>query len=331
VPEVPLRIEAASLHGLPVFFRVIGPWTRAERMEVPEAGPQSTLRLPFQGFLMVVAAFAIFLAWRNYRAGRGDLQGASRLALFYFALIMVARLWIGHHSFNPVQLIRASVVALAAGAGLWILYVALEPYVRRRWPQSIISWNRLLGGGVRDPLVGGHMLYGIALGVGLALLVAAENLVLQQRAVGLNATLDGPNRIGMMAGMLTGLTIEAMLSVLILVGLRVMFSRQWLAAAGFVMVWIGLGLSSEGFWIAAVFSFLRSSLFLANLLRFGGLLPTIVCGFIGYLLANFPMTTDLSDWYSGSTIFAVAVVLALTAYAFHTAVAGRSLVKDSFV
>ncbi len=28
----------------------------------------------------------------------------------------------------------------------WVLYVALEPYVRRRWPQSLISKDRLLAG-----------------------------------------------------------------------------------------------------------------------------------------------------------------------------------------
>ena len=33
--------------------------------------------------------------------------------------------------------------AFAAGF-VWMLYLALEPYVRRRWPQSMITWSRLL-------------------------------------------------------------------------------------------------------------------------------------------------------------------------------------------
>ena len=32
-PELPLRVEAASWRGKPVFFRVIGPWSRPERMQ----------------------------------------------------------------------------------------------------------------------------------------------------------------------------------------------------------------------------------------------------------------------------------------------------------
>jgi hypothetical protein len=37
---------------------------------------------------------------------------------------------------------------------------ALEPYLRRRWPERIISWNRLLAGEFRDPLVGRDILIG---------------------------------------------------------------------------------------------------------------------------------------------------------------------------
>src|ERR1700680_2826682 len=58
----------------------------------------------------------------------------------------------------------------------WALYMALEPYVRRRWPQSMVTWSRVLRGGFRDPLVGGHLLVGVALGIGLALLNAGIHL-----------------------------------------------------------------------------------------------------------------------------------------------------------
>jgi len=50
----------------------------------------------------------------------------------------------------------------------WILYLALEPIVRRRWPDSIISWSRLLAGRLRDPLVGRDILIGCLAGVLLA-------------------------------------------------------------------------------------------------------------------------------------------------------------------
>jgi hypothetical protein len=48
--------------------------------------------------------------------------------------------------------IEAISQALFIASSVWILYVALEPYVRGRLPQIMITWSRLLGGGVRDPL-----------------------------------------------------------------------------------------------------------------------------------------------------------------------------------
>src|SRR5262249_24114674 len=50
-----------------------------------------------------------------------------------------------------------------------LLYFSLEPYVRRRWPWRLISWNRLLAGRIRDPMVGRDTLIGALLGVFLTL------------------------------------------------------------------------------------------------------------------------------------------------------------------
>jgi serine/threonine-protein kinase len=47
---------------------------------------------------------------------------------------------------------------------VWLLYVALEPFARRRFPKTLISWKRLLAGRIRDPLVGRDILVGAALG-----------------------------------------------------------------------------------------------------------------------------------------------------------------------
>jgi hypothetical protein len=44
-----------------------------------------------------------------------------------------------------------------------VLYLALEPFVRRRWPQTIATRSRVLGGNLRDPLAGGVVLTGAGL------------------------------------------------------------------------------------------------------------------------------------------------------------------------
>ncbi len=48
-------------------------------------------------------------------------------------------------------------------------------------------------------------------------------------------------------------------------------------------------------------------------------------------LPGYPLTTDVSAWYAGTTVAVAGAVLALTAYAFHTAVAGRPLFKAGFL
>jgi hypothetical protein len=55
--------------------------------------------------------------------------------------------------------------SLFLSALVWIGYAALEPHVRRRWPESLISWTRLISGRWRDPRVGRDVLIGVAIGV----------------------------------------------------------------------------------------------------------------------------------------------------------------------
>ena len=49
------------------------------------------------------------------------------------------------------------------------------------------------------------------------------------------------------------------------------------------------------------------------------------------MLVLFPITTDFSAWYAGSAIFTLACIVALTGYAFHTALGGRPLFKARFL
>ena len=59
------------------------------------------------------------------------------------------------------------------------------------------------------------------------------------------------------------------------------------------------------------------------LTRFG-LLPLIIGILVSTIVPDFPMTLDFSAWYSGSTMMALAAVLALAGFAFHIAQTGRT-------
>jgi len=288
-----------------------------------------------------LCVLAAFLAWRNFRAGRGDIRGASRLAAFVFAVEMLEWLCTVHHisTIREMNLFIDGVMQAAFIAG-WVcmLYLALEPYVRRRWPQNKITWSRVLAGGFRDPLVGGHMLAGIALGIGILLSALLQILALERYGSfvvtpeTLNSVLDARH----MAGRTLSLFITSIESglgpVFLFFLLRVLLWRQWLASAVFVLLFPGIiVLSGNPHPVTqALFTAPFQSLLLACILWFG-VLPMLALFFVGLMWTSFPLTTDLSAWYSGSTVFAVAIVLALTAYAFHTAVAGRPLFKAAFL
>ena len=167
-PDIPMRIEAAAYRGKPVYFELIGPWTRPERMQPyqPTAGERVGFVMFIVLSLSVLVASAIF-ARQNLRLGRGDRRGASRLAVFVFAAWAVAAVFGAHHvlTFDEFGLFLFSLsVGLFFFCCSWVLYIALEPYVRRRWPATLVSWSRLLAGGFRDPLVGRDVLAGCLLG-----------------------------------------------------------------------------------------------------------------------------------------------------------------------
>ena len=66
------------------------------------------------------------------------------------------------------RLFQAFAEALFPGALFWGAYMALEPWVRRHWPNGLIGWSRALGRGFKDPLVGRDVLVGVAFGAALA-------------------------------------------------------------------------------------------------------------------------------------------------------------------
>jgi hypothetical protein len=109
--------------------------------------------------------------------------------------------------------------------------------------------------------------------------------------------------------------------------LRTIFRRTWLTAVFIVVLTLGFFISI-GFDQVGLFDWVTVPLSVALLvfvpMRFG-LSALIVAFSVAGTLGNFPLTADFSTWYAGSSISALASVLAPTAYALYTALAGRPL------
>ncbi len=180
---LPLRVEAGSWRGKPVFFRLISDWTKPDRMPSSDSSQSKALEILLTVFLLLLLGTAVWLARRNYLQDKSDQRGALRLGLLIFVLQMLVWIFIGHFvpgvgSFAMFVLAACGAVFLAAI--FYTVYLALEPYVRRHWPRAIISWSRLMAGRIRDPLVGRDVLFGVMLGVSWSLIFSILFLALRK-------------------------------------------------------------------------------------------------------------------------------------------------------
>jgi serine/threonine-protein kinase len=235
-----LRVEAAAWRGRPVFFRLIGDWSKPERMQ-DAAGNHTPW--PVVVLIYLIFASACFIAWFNHKRGKGDKRGALVLAVLAFICLAGGRYLATPHaaSVQEVETFWRVVAVGSINAGLaWVLYLALEPWVRRRWPHTMIGWSRYVAKGVRDPLVGRDLLIGTAAGA----LVAVASFV-QIACHGASGTPNIPS-FGALTGVLQAVYLIAqsvfnslftsILFFFFLFVLRVVLRKQWLAAIAFVLL-----------------------------------------------------------------------------------------------
>jgi hypothetical protein len=195
----------------------------------------------------------------------------------------------------------------------------------------MITWSCVLRRGGRHSLVGAHLLIGVAFGVAYTLLFSVRRLLgVDVSALNLSSILDAQRMIGVFVFELTGSIAFALGLFFLFFLLRALLRRQWLAAVVFILLFAGPQAAQDHPLIRGSVTGVQFGLAIFILIRFG-VLPMMVGIFVSTMLQAFPLTTDFSAWYAGSTLFALASVLALTGYAFHTAIAGRPLFKENFL
>jgi len=324
-PEIPLHVEAAGYRGRPTYFLVTAPWTRADRMQ-PFRPSRGQLAANWAGtglFLTAIIASA-FLARHNLRLGRSDRRGAWRLTIASALVALV--LWLLEADHVPDLNIELTLLARGAGLALvnslllGLVYLALEPSVRRLWPDALISWTRLLSGRWHDPLVASHVLMGVVYGISVALTIAACNALLLAtgeappfpNAYRLDALLGPLDSVRSALSRLLDSVMIALAMVLLFVGARRVLHRQWLA--GLAMLFLAslpdaLQSTTSPF-VSIPFAMAVLGFCLVALLR-EGVLSLIVTLFVVGLIGSLPLTLDLSKWYAQPTQTTFAMLAAL--------------------
>lgn len=340
--ETTLRFEAATLGGRPVYLRVVGPWTKAFDPE----GAEQDATARAAGLLGVVIlasviAGALVFGRRNYLSGRADRRAALRLALYVFGLNFLHLAAYAHHQADP----KAEFGQLVVGAGysafwaglVWGLYLSLEPFVRRRWPDRIISWTRLLAGSWRDPLVGRELLAGCAAG-GL-LTLAMGLLQLAGPALGADKRVIGFPDLDMLEGVPRVITNTLLVQVsAILNGFLALFIPILLSlvlrpmkaavAVSFLLGATLVALQSPPIQVGAIAGVVFIGALFGVLLRFG-LLALVTCLFCHMTLGSAPLTLESSAWYFPNSLVVYLMLAAIAAFGFHTSRAGQPLFRGA--
>jgi serine/threonine-protein kinase len=226
---------------------------------------------------------------------------------------------------------------LIVSSFFWIFYVALEPYVRRRWPATLVSWSRLLAGGFRDPVVGRDVLAGCLWGALTVVLVRlqwhlpswlgdppAYPLSVQVwQLLGMRASIsDLPRCIVNSIG-------AAFVGLFLLMLLRTLLRRNWAAGAAWVLLSALLAAAAARAagaawgWPGLVISLIVDSVTVLLLTRLGLLSVVVAPFFHFYFLDGFPLTTQGSAWYAGISLIGILLMSAMALYGFYTSLGGR--------
>jgi len=304
---------------------------------VPDAGDRAGA-IAGAVVLTLLLVGTAYLARRSLLLGRGDRGGAARIAVFFFVIGSVEWILRADHVAEVNNQIGMTLRILAMNTFGSVLifgvYLALEPVVRRRWPQTLVSWSRLLAGRVRDPLVGTHVLIGACVGVAWYLLGALRTLLPGWIGAGPpdllwfdSGFLEGAGRTMGLAVHLFGDAPVTLLFLFFAVLCLVLLRKRWAAIAAATVVFSVVdSLGADAFWVSFGLHLLGYGLFMFCLIRVG-LLAAMAAVVVKAVPGSFPLASDVSAWYAMPSWMGLGLVALVLVVAFWISLGGRSVLK----
>jgi len=319
-----ILIDAGAYRERPVFFRL----TADVEEETPRAGP---FGLVLGLTVLALASMAMFMGRRNWRAGRADRRGTARI--FEFIVITSLIYWVcqAHHvpeGGEVVMLLKTTARAVLRAIVICGTYLALEPYVRKWRPDTLITWNRLIRGQVRDPVVGQSVLVGVLAGVVVQLIASAGVIFGSHRQIAFVAQPvlgigPGPFDLRPLMGPISALGQVSAEGFLALVGfiacpmlffaLRSVLRSDWAAAVAFVLFYSGSTfLSGDIHGALTIAAIAATGLFL--LFRFGML--TVAAAWFSWRLLSWPVSLELTAPHLDIGLLGYLTVAGLALYSY---------------
>jgi hypothetical protein len=326
-PDTFVTVDLAAFHGKPVYLGVRRPLL-SDAVPLEWEAARTAVIIGMVIFSMVAG---VLLARHNLQAGRGDRRGAFRVSLFAFAVLLMSWVFGSDHRLDPREMnlyLAATGEALYRSVVVGLLYLAVEPFVRQRWPHALISWNRVLEGRFRDPLVGRAVLMGIVFAAGLALLRNAGFLMevmspeLPEPDL-MNAMPANSYSVSFLLGLLFDSVNIPLALFLLFCFLRIVLRSKWFAGT-VVIVLINLFVNApyfetSGIIVATAFGLL----WLFGVNRFG-LIAGMSLWFADRVFRAWSMLAP-APWYSGRMYLLMAAVVILSIYSFLRSLGDRPL------
>lgn len=354
------RVFAASWRGKPSFYRILydddeeekdeensslnGSTTEDESTieddqatkEIPSLFKASRTREQTDYLILVIIAAmvsGIAMAWRNLLTDRVDWRGGRRLAIYVAAINFVILFSFARFTLNPQDLYAGIIsfgfaIVLFEVARIWVWYMALEPFVRKVWPQILITSSRLLEGRLLDPLVGRDLLAGMLGGI-LMIIVLKINVLIHHAmgheinlpAIFLALPVEGPKEfVGTLFAAHGQAFFYAVCILMIVLMCRILLRTEKRSLVGAIIILTPLIQTViGGEWYITIFVAIITSAFVLFLLVRFGILALLVYYSCRAFLSAIPLTFDSSIWYFQSGLAVASLVMLAAIFGFYLA------------
>jgi hypothetical protein len=229
------------------------------------------------------------------------------------------------------------------GGTTWLLYVALEPLVRRTSPERLVSWTRLVAGAVRDPMVARDVLLGTTITGSLAAAVTPLSMLVRPGPVAAVKRTLAPLLGTSQCLASTALALRNSVRLGLISLLLLLLLQRLRRLRGIAPVCVGIVLAVIAYTtMVDSLSTVNSVALLMALMAGASVFLLVRLGFLALVSAlfldlvlglYFPDTTHLTGWYAGCTWWIIITLILLTAYGVYFSTGGRpfgegTLVKD---
>jgi serine/threonine-protein kinase len=276
---------------------------------------------------------ALLLARRNWRRGHVDVKGALRIGIARTLLGFVT--WVGVvHPVPDSAMIPFFFSSCASwlmwGAAVAMIYVALEPLVRARWPHSIVTWNRLLAGRWLDAQLNAHILIGAT--IGAVIWVAAQWFGdLQSTGMdtlgSIGSALGTRQWLGAHTAVMQGSLLFGLLVFFSICGLRRLVKKEILAAllAAVFLILSNSGVFTSSNWkVTGAIYLVMYSVLVFVLLRLG-LVATMAAVFFIDGSNLITLGSDWKVWYAAPGLASFLFLLGIAVFAFWRSLGSHEL------